>query len=84
MYKYIDLTAEASQEYLETSFFRWASPSEFSHGHSLADENRMAINMRGGTVKSFHFAEVIKELPLNGRIIFFAFVLDSVIFEKLF
>ena len=35
VYKYIDLTAESYEEYLETSFFGWGSPSEFSYGCSL-------------------------------------------------
>ena len=61
MYKYIDVTVEASEEYFETSFFGWGSPLEFNHGHSLADQNRMALDVRGGAVKSFHFAEVINE-----------------------
>ena len=26
-----------------------------------ADQNRMAVDVRGGAVKSFHFAEVISE-----------------------
>ena len=59
MYKYIDLNVEACEEYFETSFFGWGSLSEFNHEHSLADQNRMAVNMRGRAVKSFHFAEVI-------------------------
>ena len=56
MCKYIDLAVEASEEYFETSFFGWGSPSEFNIGHSLADQNWMAVNARGGAVKSFHFA----------------------------
>ena len=34
-----------------------------------ADQNRMAVDVRGGTVKIFHFAEVINKWPLNGRIV---------------
>ena len=34
-----------------------------------ADQNRMAVDVRGGAVRSFHFAEVINEWPLNGGII---------------
>ena len=69
MCKYIDLAVEASEEYFETSFFGWGSPSEFNIGHSLADQNWMAVNVRGGAVQSFHFAEVINEFPLSERII---------------
>ena len=35
MYMYIDLTVEAYEEYFETSFFGWDSPSEFNYGHSF-------------------------------------------------
>ena len=35
MYKYIDLTVEAYEEYFEISYFEWGSPSEFNNGHSL-------------------------------------------------
>ena len=35
MYKYIDLTVEAYEEYFETSFFEWDNPSEFNYGHSF-------------------------------------------------
>ena len=34
-----------------------------------AGQNRMAVDMRGRVVKIFHFAEVINEWTLNGRII---------------
>ena len=34
-----------------------------------ADQNRIAVDVRGGAVKIFHFAEDINEWPLNGRII---------------
>ena len=40
VYKYIDLTAESYEEYLETSFFGWGSPSEFSYGCSLQQYSR--------------------------------------------
>ena len=32
------------------------------------DQNWMAVDVRGGEVKIFHFAELINEWPLNGRI----------------
>ena len=35
----------------------------------VADQDWMAVDVRGGAVKFFPFAEIIKELTLNGRII---------------
>ena len=34
-----------------------------------ADQNRLALDVRGGAVKRFHFAQIINEWPLNGRIV---------------
>ena len=34
-----------------------------------ADQNRMNVDVGRGEIKVFHFAEVINELPLNGRLI---------------
>ena len=33
-----------------------------------ADQNQMTVDVRGGAVKVFHFAEVINKCSLNGRI----------------
>ena len=33
------------------------------------DQNWLAVDARGRVVKTFHFAKVINEWPLNGRII---------------
>ena len=35
IYKYLHLSVQAYQEYLETSFLGWGNPSEFNHGYSL-------------------------------------------------
>ena len=40
-----------------------------SKADGRAVQNRMAIDVSGGAVKNFYFAEVINEWPLNGRII---------------
>ena len=56
LYKYIDLTVEVYEEYFKISFFRWESPSEFNHRHSLKYTrgrgrlNRMAVHVREGAV----------------------------------
>ena len=34
-----------------------------------ADQNRMAVDVKGGAIKNFHFEDVLNELPQNGRII---------------
>ena len=41
----------------------------FSKAERGADQNRMGVNVRGGAVTIFYFAEVINEWPLTGRII---------------
>ena len=40
-----------------------------SKADGRAVQNRLAVDVRGGAVKKFYFAEVINEWPLNGRII---------------
>ena len=39
----------------------------YSTAEGGADQNWMAVDVKGGAVKNFHFAEVINELTLNGR-----------------
>ena len=62
VYNYIDLTVEVYEEYFKISFFRWESPSEFNHRHSLKYTrgrgrlNRMAVHVReGAVILSFWF-----------------------------
>ena len=75
MYKYVHLTVEAYEEYFKISFFgegvllNSIMDIHFSIAETGAGQHRMAADVRGGTVKMFHFAVVINELPLNGRII---------------
>ena len=70
MYKYIDLTVEAYKEYFEISFFRWGillnsiMCINCSTGDGEADQNQMAVDVRERLVKSFHFADVIKDRAL--------------------
>ena len=67
MYKYIDLTVEAYEEYFEISFSgEEVLLNSLSDIHCItaeggADQNRMAVDVRGGAVRIFHFAEVINE-----------------------
>ena len=67
MYKYIDLTVEAYEEYFEISFSGEGvllNSIMDIHGSTAgggADQNRMAVDLRGGEDKIFQFAEVINE-----------------------
>ena len=62
VYNYIDITVEAYEEYFKTSFFKVdESYIHCSTTEGGADQNRMAVDVRGAAVKTFHFAEVINE-----------------------
>ena len=67
MYKYIDLTLEAYEEYFEISFsgegvlLNSIMDIHCSTAGGGADQNWMAVNVRGGADKIFQFAEVINE-----------------------
>ena len=70
MYKYIDHTVEDYEEYFEIPFsgegflLNSMMGIHCSTAERGAEQNRMAVDVRGGAVKIFHFAEVINEWPL--------------------
>ena len=68
MYKYINLTVEAYEEHFKISFFfvervllNSIMNIHCSTAEGGADQNRMAVDVRAGAVKMFHFAEVINK-----------------------
>ena len=64
MHKYIDLTVEAYEEYFKISFSGEGvllNSIMDIHGSTEergTDKNPMAVDVRGGAVKIFHFAEL--------------------------
>ena len=64
IYKYIDSLLKLVRN---ISFSGLSSPSKFNYGHSCStgegepDQNRVAVIVRGGVVKIFHFAKYINE-----------------------
>ena len=65
VYKYIDLTVGAYEEYFDTSFFfffwkggRGESYSEFIVLEKEGWTNQMNVHVRGRAEKIFHFVEV--------------------------
>ena len=64
-YKYIDFTVEAYEEYFKIFFsgegvlLNSIMDIHCSTAEEGADQNRMAVDVRGGAVKIFHFDEVI-------------------------
>ena len=60
--QFIDITVEPYEEYFKTSFFKVnESYIHCSTTEGGADQNRMAVDVRGAAVKTFHFAEVINK-----------------------
>ena len=67
MYKYIDLTVEIYEEYFRRSIsgekvlLNSIMAIHCSTADGGADQNQMAVDVRGGAVKIFHFAGIINE-----------------------
>ena len=67
LYEYIDFTVETYEEHFEISFsdevvlLNSIMDIQCSTADGGADQNQMAVDVRGGAVKFFHFAEVINE-----------------------